>query len=98
MDEPLDCRSDSQDLYIEIARLQKAIDEVNQQKVQAAEYGLAVLQEKQQLQEQLDQLELVNEQTSTELQHLKQVFTGKSGYFSKACANSFLHYVKKMKC
>ena len=73
MDDHFSPNTDSKELYLEVSRLQKEIDEVNQQKIQAAEYGLAVLQEKQQLQEQLDQLELVNEQTSTELQHLKQV-------------------------
>lgn len=73
MDHSFTATSDSQDLYLEVTRLQKEIDEANQQKIQAAEYGLAVLQEKQHLQEQLDQLELINEQTSVELQHLKQV-------------------------
>jgi len=62
-----------EDLQTENIRLQREIEETNQQKIQAAEYGLAVLQEKQQLQEQLEQLELINEQTSSELQHLKQV-------------------------
>lgn len=62
-----------EELCLELTRLQKEIEEVNQHKIQAAEYGLAVLEEKQQLQEQLDQLELINEQTSVELQHLKQV-------------------------
>ncbi|KAF6026649.1 BICD2 [Bugula neritina] len=61
-----------EELCLELTRLQKEIEEVNQHKIQAAEYGLAVLEEKQQLQEQLDQLELINEQTSVELQHLKQ--------------------------
>lgn len=69
----LSSQSSQEELYSEILRLQKEIDEVNQHKIQAAEYGLAVLQEKQSLQEQLEQLELINEHTSTELQHLKQV-------------------------
>ena len=73
MDSQLTSESNSQDLYVEVLRLQREIDEVNQHKVQAAEYGLAVLQEKQSLQEQLEQLELVNEQTCSELQQLKQV-------------------------
>ena len=73
MDSQLTSESNSQDLYVEVLRLQREIDEVNQHKVQAAEYGLAVLQEKQSLQEQLEQLELVNEQICSELQQLKQV-------------------------
>ncbi|XP_067934641.1 protein bicaudal D homolog 2-like isoform X2 [Watersipora subatra] len=75
MEQSVGSCSDPKVLTIELLRLQKEIDEANQQKIQAAEYGLAVLQEKQQLQEQLDQLELINEQTSTELQHLKQALT-----------------------
>lgn len=73
MDNRLSSESDPEELYIELLRLQREVDETNQQKIQAAEYGLAVLQEKQNLQEQLEQLELVNEQTSGELQQLKQV-------------------------
>lgn len=65
--------TDASSLHVEVLRLQREIDEVNQQKIQAAEYGLAVLQEKQNLQEQLEQLELVNDQTTSELQQLKQV-------------------------
>lgn len=73
MESHIGVQSTQEELYTEVLRLQREIDEVNQHKVQAAEYGLAVLQEKQSLQEQLEQLELINEHTSTELHHLKQV-------------------------
>ena len=73
MESHIGVQSTQGELYTEVLRLQREIDEVNQHKVQAAEYGLAVLQEKQSLQEQLEQLELINEHTSTELHHLKQV-------------------------
>jgi len=42
--------------------------------VQAAEYGLAVLEEKQRLQEQYDELESALEANKQELECLREVF------------------------
>lgn len=56
----------------EIERLQNELAETTQQKVQAAEYGLAVLEEKQQLQTQLEELEGLYESTKHELECVRE--------------------------
>ena len=57
----------------EIDRLNRELHHACQEKIQAAEYGLAVLEEKQQLQEKYDSLLVNNEQKKQEIQHLKTV-------------------------
>ena len=61
------------DLRREIERLQQELTETNQEKIRAAEYGLAVLEEKQQLQAQVEELEGNYETTRIELEHAKEV-------------------------
>ncbi|XP_064632976.1 protein bicaudal D-like isoform X2 [Lineus longissimus] len=61
-----------EELRGEITRLQVELNETAQQKVQAAEYGLAVLEEKQQLQQQLEDLEVQYESTRQELDCAKE--------------------------
>ena len=61
------------DLEAEIDRLSLELEETTKQKLQAAEYGLAVLDEKQQLQQQYDELETQLENTKSELQCVKEV-------------------------
>ena len=62
------------ELRREIERLQQELTETNQEKIRAAEYGLAVLEEKQQLQAQVEELEGNYETTKIELEHAKEVF------------------------
>ena len=62
-----------EELRQEIERLQNELAETTQEKVQAAEYGLAVLEEKQQLQQQAEDLEGLYETTKHELDCAKQV-------------------------
>ena len=62
-----------EELRQEIERLQNELAETTQEKVQAAEYGLAVLEEKQQLQQQVEDLEGLYETTKHELDCAKQV-------------------------
>ena len=57
----------------EIERLQTELDDTTQEKVQAAQYGLAVLEEKQNLQQQYDELESLYETTRIELDCAKEV-------------------------
>lgn len=57
----------------EVDRLSAELHQACQEKIQAAEYGLAVLEEKQQLQELYDSLLANNEQKKQEVTHLKQV-------------------------
>ena len=61
------------DLHAEITRLQNELEQTAHDKMQAAEYGLAVLEEKQQLQQQYEELEALYETTRTEFDCAKQV-------------------------
>ncbi len=62
-----------EDLRREVERLQADLAETTQEKLQAAEYGLAVLEEKQQVQSQYEELESVYEGIKTELDCAKEV-------------------------
>lgn len=57
----------------EVDRLTNELQLASQEKVQAAEYGLAVLEEKHKLQDQFDELENSNEAIKQELECLKEV-------------------------
>lgn len=57
----------------EIERLSRELTETTNEKIQAAEYGLAVLEEKQQLKQQYDDLEIDYEAVRQELDQLKEV-------------------------
>jgi len=61
------------DLRQEIARLQSELDEATKQGVRAAEYGLAVLEEKNQLQQHCESLESLYDTSKHELQCTKNV-------------------------
>ncbi|XP_014000906.1 protein bicaudal D homolog 2 isoform X3 [Salmo salar] len=61
-------------LRAEIERLSRELSETTHEKIQAAEYGLAVLEEKQQLQHQYDDLEIEYETVRQELDMLKEAF------------------------
>ncbi|NXV15615.1 BICD2 protein, partial [Cepphus grylle] len=58
----------------EIKRLFQELGETTREKIQAAEYGLAVLEEKQQLKQQYEELELEYETIRTEMEQLKEAF------------------------
>lgn len=60
----------------EIERLSRELSETTNEKIQAAEYGLAVLEEKQQLKQQYDELEIEYEAIRQELDQLKEVRCG----------------------
>uniref|UniRef100_UPI003AAA6AB7 protein bicaudal D homolog 2-like isoform X2 n=1 Tax=Centroberyx gerrardi TaxID=166262 RepID=UPI003AAA6AB7 len=61
-------------LRSEIERLSRELSETTNEKIQAAEYGLAVLEEKQQLKQQYDDLEIEYETVRQELDQLKEAF------------------------
>ncbi|XP_030314585.1 protein bicaudal D homolog 2-like [Calypte anna] len=61
-------------LRSEIKRLFQELGETTREKIQAAEYGLAVLEEKQQLKQQYEELELEYETIRTEMEQLKEMF------------------------
>ncbi|XP_060695428.1 protein bicaudal D homolog 1 isoform X8 [Hemiscyllium ocellatum] len=58
----------------EIERLAKELTETTHEKIQAAEYGLVVLEEKQSLKQQYDELESAYETVKHELEQLKEAF------------------------
>ncbi|KAM4654743.1 protein bicaudal D homolog 2 isoform 2-T2 [Amazona ochrocephala] len=61
-------------LRSEVKRLFQELGETTREKIQAAEYGLAVLEEKQQLKQQYEELELEYETIRTEMEQLKEAF------------------------
>jgi len=61
------------DLRQEVARVQAELDEATKQGVRAAEYGLAVLEEKNRLQQHCESLETLYDTTKHELQWTKHV-------------------------
>ncbi len=72
--------SDSEDgsetvdeLRVEVQRLKEELALASREKIQAAEYGLVVLEEKQALKAQYEDLELLYETTKQELQLAQEV-------------------------
>ncbi|MED6271899.1 Protein bicaudal D 2 [Characodon lateralis] len=61
-------------LRAEVERLTRELRETTHEKIQAAEYGLAVLEEKQQLKQRFDELEMEYETVRQELDQLKEAF------------------------
>lgn len=61
-------------LRAEVERLTRELRETTHEKIQAAEYGLAVLEEKQQLKQRFDELETEYEMVRQELDQLKEAF------------------------
>ncbi|XP_022105385.1 protein bicaudal D homolog 2-like isoform X6 [Acanthaster planci] len=60
------------ELRVEIERLKDELNLASQEKIQAAEYGLVVLEEKQALKQQFEELEVLYETSKTELQLAKE--------------------------
>lgn len=58
----------------EVERLSRELSDTTREKIQAAECGLAVLEEKQQLQQQYDELEAEYEAVRQELEQLREAF------------------------
>ncbi|XP_072654526.1 protein bicaudal D homolog 1 isoform X8 [Canis lupus baileyi] len=58
----------------EIERLTKELTETTHEKIQAAEYGLVVLEEKLTLKQQYDELEAEYDSLKQELEQLKELF------------------------
>lgn len=65
----------TEEMRDEIARLSCELHETTREKIQAAEYGLAVLEEKQALKQQYDELESAYDSVRQELDQLREVST-----------------------
>ncbi|XP_005993060.1 protein bicaudal D homolog 2 isoform X2 [Latimeria chalumnae] len=61
-------------LRMEVERLSRELRETTREKIQAAEYGLAVLEEKLQLKQQYEELEGEHDSVKQELEQLKEAF------------------------
>ncbi|KAK7916631.1 hypothetical protein WMY93_012392 [Mugilogobius chulae] len=61
-------------LRAEVERLSRELRDTTREKIQAAEYGLAVLEEKQLLQQRFDELEAEHESVRRELDQLREAF------------------------
>lgn len=69
----VDTLEDEEDLRMEIERLQRELAEVNHKKIQSAEYGLVLLEEKQTLQQKCEEFENLYENAKHELECVKEV-------------------------
>ncbi|XP_073767416.1 protein bicaudal D homolog 2 isoform X1 [Danio rerio] len=58
----------------DVERLSRELAETTQEKIQAAEYGLAVLEDKQRLKQQYDELDAEYESVRRELEQLREAF------------------------
>ncbi|XP_078393185.1 protein bicaudal D homolog 2-like [Cetorhinus maximus] len=74
-------------LRAEVERLSAELAETSEQKVQAAQYGLAVLEEKQGLKQRFAELEQEHEAAVQELERLKEAFADACSNQKKAAAD-----------
>ncbi|XP_052214264.1 protein bicaudal D-like isoform X2 [Dreissena polymorpha] len=72
-----------EDLRVEIGRLHQELTETNQEKIRAAEYGLAVLEERNNLEARIEELEAHLEASKTELEHAKEALSKHQVTFRK---------------
>ncbi|XP_038062275.1 protein bicaudal D homolog 2-like isoform X3 [Patiria miniata] len=67
-----ECSETIDELRVEIERLKDELNLASREKIQAAEYGLVVLEEKQALKQQFEELEVLYDTSKTELQLAKE--------------------------
>ncbi|XP_048738529.1 protein bicaudal D-like isoform X2 [Ostrea edulis] len=79
------------ELRKEIERLQAELQETTQEKVQAAEYGLAVLEEKERLRQQIDEVEAQYETVKHELDCAKEALSKHQDTFRKQQKSGIHH-------
>lgn len=91
MSDPTGTIQSVDDLRREIERLQQELTETNQEKIRAAEYGLAVLDEKQHLQAQVEELEGNYESTRIELEQAKETLVKHHITFRKQHESGISH-------
>ena len=61
-------------LSLEIERLTRELDQTNSEKIQSAQYGIVLLEEKENLQQRCDELENLYENSMHELALTQEVF------------------------
>lgn len=62
-----------EDLRVEIERLSRELDQASSEKIQSAQYGLGLLEEKGQLQSKCEELEILYENAKHELDITQEV-------------------------
>lgn len=72
-----------EELRAEIARLSCELDQASSEKIQSAQYGLGLLEEKGQLQQKCDELETLYENAKHELDITKEVSLMDHNTFTK---------------
>lgn len=70
----------------DVERLSRELAETTQEKIQAAEYGLAVLEDKQRLKQQYDELDAEYESVRRELEQLREVNNTATRSHSSICS------------
>lgn len=68
-----DVRAENESLKLEIERLHRELAQTSHEKIQSAQYGLVLLDEKQALQHRCDDLEAICDTTKHELDIVKEV-------------------------
>ena len=61
------------ELHAEIERLSRELDQASSEKIQSAQYGLGLLEEKSQLQQKCEELEVLYENAKHELDITQEV-------------------------
>lgn len=74
-----------EELRVEIGRLKEELALASKEKIQAAEYGLGVLEEKQSIKQQYEDLDLLYETSKQELEMAKEVNLIKNKINGSSC-------------
>ena len=61
----------AEELLLEIGRLQRELDQTSSEKIQSAQYGLVLLEEKEQLEIRCEELETLYDSTKNDLEITK---------------------------
>lgn len=68
-----DIRAENEALKLELERLHRELAQTSHEKIQSAQYGLVLLDEKQALQQRCDEFEAMYDTTKHEMEILKEV-------------------------
>lgn len=82
-------------LKVEIERLNRELAQTSSEKIQSAQYGLVLLDEKEELQKKFDELETLYETTKKDLEQLRDAFM-KSQNIQKESASSGIEQEERL--
>lgn len=81
------------ELQAEIERLARELDQASSEKIQSAQLGLVLLEEKGALQQRCDELEGLYENTRHDLEITQEVSGLHYNYFHSSCINGYITYL-----